>query len=149
MKPSPEEQLRLEQLIDRTLRGQPPRRAPATLEARVFAEIGRRAARPWWQKSFTHWPAAARLVFLLASVGAVRLALRASGWLATPIESASLLPSLPPEVTWIHSFVAAIAQVLHHMPPLWVYGGLAIVAVMYAALFGLSATAYRTLYASR
>jgi hypothetical protein len=149
MKPSPEEQLRLEQLIDRTLRGQPPRRAPATLEGRVFAEIARRATQPWWQKSFAHWPLAARLVFLLASIGAGRLALRASGWLATPIESGSLSPSLPPEVSWIHSFVTAIAQVLHHMPSLWVYGGLALVAVMYAALFGLSATAYRTLYATR
>ena len=34
----------LEQLIDSLARSQPPRRAPASLEARVFAQI---AAQPW------------------------------------------------------------------------------------------------------
>ena len=148
MKPSPEEQLRLEQLIDRTLRGQPLRRAPATLEARVLAEIERRAAQPWWRKSFSYWPVAARIAFLLGSLAVIRTALRAYEWVTTPIESASLTSSLPPEVSWIHSLIAAIVSVVQHVPPVWVYGGLSIIAIMYAALFGLSATAYRTLYAS-
>jgi hypothetical protein len=150
MNPTPEEELRLEQLVDQTLRGQPPRRAPATLEVRVLAEVARRASLRWWQMSFAHWPVAARVTFLLGSLVAIRVALRAFDWLTTtPIDSASLTPSLPHEVTWIQSLVSAIASIVHFMPPAWVYGVLAIVAIMYAALFGLSATAYRTLYASR
>jgi hypothetical protein len=148
MKPSPEDQLRLEQLVDRTLRGQPPRHAPATLEARVLAEIARRAAQPWWQLSFGHWPVAARVVFLLSSLVVARMALRAFDWVTMPVGSSSLTSSLPPEVSWIHSLFAAIVSVFQLIPPMWVYGGLTIVAIMYAALFGLSATAYRTLYAS-
>jgi hypothetical protein len=99
--------------------------------------------------SFAHWPVAARIAFLLGSLVVVRVALRAYDWVTMPIGSSSMTASLPPEVTWIHSLVVAIVSVLRHMPPMWVYGALAIVAIMYAALFGLSATAYRTLYASR
>lgn len=149
MKPTPEQQLRLEQLIDRTLRGQPPRRAPASLEARVLAQIERRAAQPWWRKSFAYWPMAARIAFMLGSLAVVRIALRAYDWITLPIDSGSLTAALPPEVTWIHSLGTAIVSVVHYVPPAWVYGGLTIVAFMYAALFGLSATAYRTLYANR
>jgi len=148
MKPTPEEELRLEQLIDRTLRGQPPRRAPATLEARVLAQIALHASQRWWQMSFAHWPVAARVAFVLGSFVAVRMALRAWDWLAMPTGSSSLSSALPPEVSWIHSLFAAVASLFQFIPSMWVYGGLTIVAIMYAALFGLSATAYRTLYAT-
>ena len=35
------------------------------------------------------------------------------------------------------------------IPPLWLYGGLAFVALMYATLLGLGTAAYRMLYAQR
>lgn len=35
------------------------------------------------------------------------------------------------------------------LPPLWLYGGLALVGAMYVALFGLGAAAYRTLSVNR
>jgi len=56
--------------IGRLLRQLPDRRAPAGLEARVLAEIARRAALPWWRTSFTHWPAAARVSFYGLSAAA-------------------------------------------------------------------------------
>ena len=47
MQPSPENhQEKLERAIHQTLRALPPRRAPRSLEDRVFAELARRAALP-------------------------------------------------------------------------------------------------------
>jgi hypothetical protein len=67
MNPSPENRDPLESLIDRTLRAQPARRAPRTLESRVVAELARRAALPWWHKSYAHWPAVVRGGFFVLS----------------------------------------------------------------------------------
>ena len=39
--------------------------------------------------------------------------------------------------------------VFRGLPGLWVYGGIAVFAALYVMLFGVSAAAYRTLYASR
>lgn len=60
---------RLEQLIGLAVRDLPLRCAPITLEARVQAEIGRRATLPWWRSGFNRWPLVARI--LLAAVLAV------------------------------------------------------------------------------
>ena len=38
------------------------------------------------------------------------------------------------------------SQQLAAIPPLWLYGGLAFLAAMYATFVGLGATAYRYLY---
>ena len=46
----------LERFIHQTLRALPDRKAPGTLEARVLAEVERRAAIPWWHKSWSYWP---------------------------------------------------------------------------------------------
>lgn len=54
MHPAPDPEEKLERLIHRTLRDLAPRRAPRTLEARVFAELERRAALPWWRQSYAH-----------------------------------------------------------------------------------------------
>lgn len=139
----------LERLVDRALRQQPLRHAPSSLEARVLAAIEQRATASWWHKSFAHWPHAARAAYLVASAGCVYLGLRAAVWLLASFHSAKVTFTLPPEVTWIHTMLAAIGVVVRDMPSLWIYGGLAALAAMYATVFGISATAYRTLYASR
>ena len=72
---------RLERLTAEVLRELPPRRAPRTLEARVLAELERRAAKPWWQSSFMEWPALVRILFVLASIVTGVLAVRGSTWL--------------------------------------------------------------------
>lgn len=149
MKPSVENFDRLEKLIEQVLREQPLRQAPPDLEARVFAGIERLAARPWWRKSFAYWPMAARVIFIVASAGFVKLGFDAVKWLMAPLNSAARAVELPHEVSWIETFIAAIATIGQHLPPLWIYGALGLLAVMYVALFGISAAAYRTLYATR
>src|SRR5471030_2753064 len=73
MIPSSDHHDKLEQLISRTLREQPPRRAPRALEQRVLAELERRAALPWWRQSFAHWPLAARGSFFVLSAAVAAL----------------------------------------------------------------------------
>jgi len=154
MSPSPENEQHLERFIHQALRDLPPRRAPRTLEARVLAEIERRAALPWWRKSFAHWPPIARVVFLIVGVGVAALA--ATVWTKAGFDVAQLRAAFAPELArlasivslgeWLRDFAATLLGVI---PPLWLYGTLALVAAMYAAFFGLGAAAYRTLYADR
>lgn len=149
-KPSPQD---LEKLIHQTLRSLPDREAPRSLEHRVLAAIAARQALPWWRQSFTHWPVAARSVFLVASAvfAAAVLAgfFRATG----EVQATSLLAG--PLEAWarVQAFAAAISDlggvVWRSIPSLWIYGALAFAATMYAAFFGLGAAAYRTFFAQR
>ncbi|MGH8188338.1 MAG: hypothetical protein ACREUC_17400 [Steroidobacteraceae bacterium] len=139
----------LEKLVDRALRAQPLVRAPRSLEGRVFAEIERRVALPWWRKSFSSWPIAARLAFLVASVGFVKLGLDAAIWLVMPFETTTSPFDLPPEMSWIQTVIAALAITFRSLPPTWLYGAIGLLAITYAALFGIGATVYRTVHAAR
>jgi len=69
----------LEREVSRALREVPLRRAPPSLESRVLAEIGRRAALPWWRRSFARWPRPARAGFTV-TCGALVAALLAATW---------------------------------------------------------------------
>lgn len=157
MNPSPEKSSEpLERAIHQTLRSLPARRAPRTLALRVLAELERRAALPWWQQSFAHWPLAARAVFLLVSLALVKLAIMAAVWVMTGFDSTAFAEAVSTQFSWAQSGYAMIRGVddfctlmFRSIPPVWLYGPAAFVAAMYAALFGLGATAYRTLYASR
>ncbi len=135
----------LERQLTRTLRDQPLRRAPNTLERRVLAQIEAGAAASSWRRGFAHWPIAARLVFLAASVGVVKLALMIAMWIASPLDSPAVSVDLPSQVAWLQTLLVAIGSVARTVPSLWVHAGLAILALMYAALFGIGATAYRTM----
>lgn len=145
--PNRDEQL--ERLIDKVLRDQPLQRAPASLESKVMAEIARRALAPWWRSSFAHWPVAARLVFLVVSVGFVKLGLEATALLIDPLDPGARSAALFAEFSWIHAVFVTIGAALRSLPSLWIYGAIAVLAAMYLMLFGVSAAAYRTLYASR
>ena len=149
---NPEE---LEKIIHRALRSLPDRRAPRTLETRVLAAIEARHSRPWWQQSFAHWPVAARGSFLLLTgmlaAALIVLVVRtgtgaeadATSALAGPL---AYLSHLKAGFDGITKFGALIFR---NIPSLWIYGGLAFIAAMYAALIGLSATAYRTFFNHR
>jgi hypothetical protein len=139
----------LEHLVGKALRDQPLQRAPANLEANVMAAIARRALAPWWQGSFAGWPVAARLLFLIASVGFVKLGLEATTFIVSPINPGAQGAALFADVAWIPSLFAAVGAALRGLPSLWIYGGLTVIAVLYLTLFGVSAAAYRTLYATR
>ena len=147
MTPDPNE--KLEQAVDRTLRALPPRRAPFSLEQRVRAEIARRAALPWWRRSFAHWPIAAKAGFGVLSALAIYAVLALSG--AVPAQSGALAAP----VAWIEGGlavtrgIAGICEtIVRSLPPLWLYGGLAFCGAAYALLLGLGAATWRHLQAS-
>ena len=153
MKPSPDN---LEKLIHQTLRSLPDRRAPHTLEARVMAAIEARAALPWWRQSFAQWPVVARCGFLLVSGGLVKVALLAAVWVMTGFDNSQYVSAFAEQFVWFEHTRAAVESVGHflvliyrNIPSLWLYGSLAVLASLYAALFGLGAAAYRTLYSNR
>lgn len=153
MKRSPEE---LEKFIHQTLRALPERRAPRSLEDRVLAAIAARASLPWWKQSYAQWPLAARCAFLIGSGAIVHVALMAAVWVMSGAEGARIATSVAAEFAWVARVNAAIEGISHlfslivrSIPPVWLYGSLAVFAAVYALLFGLGATAYRTLYAHR
>ena len=153
MKHSPED---LEKFIHQTLRSLPARRAPFSLESRVQAAIAARAALPWWKQSFAQWPVAARVAFFIGSAGIAKLAIMAVVWGMAGFDGAQLANAFSTQFAWIQTVTVVFAgignffgTVYRSIPPLWLYGGLTIVASLYVALFGLGAAAYRMLYANR
>jgi hypothetical protein len=135
---------RLELLIGGVLRGQPPLRAPASLQARVLGELALRAALPWWRKSFVYWPLGVRGLFILACAGLVRLALLGTTWVFEAASSPTA--SVRSTARVAASLGEAGSAVLGSFPSEWLYLGAAFGLGLYMLLFGLGATAYRTLY---
>lgn len=143
---------KLEQLVDSLARGQPARRAPASLQARVFAQIASQQVQlPWWRKGFAHWPLTARALFLIASYGFIRLAIAGVVSVVDFVRSSNVagVQTLQRTGEAVSATVSLGSLVLHAIPPMWLYGGVAFGFALYAALFGLSTFAYRTLYVQR
>jgi predicted anti-sigma-YlaC factor YlaD len=141
----------LEGLVDRALHDLPVRRAPATLESRVLAELERRAALPWWRRSFAHWPLPARTGFLVICIALIGFAFvggaTAMDGLRSLSDSGALSLSWAREAAVLMASAGnLIALLTRAVPPSLLYGGLAVCAALYAALFGLGAAVYRTLY---
>jgi hypothetical protein len=155
MTPTPDprdSQEKLEQFVHHTLRALPPRRAPRSLEQRVLAELARRAALPWWRQSFGHWPQPAQAAFLLASLSGAVAVFLGTGWAMAGFDTAQFQGALAQPVAWwaggqsVFNAISGFFEImLRNIPPLWLYGSLAFVATMYAALFGLGAAAYKAL----
>lgn len=144
---------RVEQFVHRELTALPLRRAPASLEARVLAAIEHQAAVAWYHKSWTYWPGAVKAAFLGVATGLSGAAMAAfylitqgadtSAMTAAAGERFAGVAALFHVLRWMAAYASAsIASI----PPLWLYGGLAFVAALYATFFGLGAAAYRTLY---
>jgi hypothetical protein len=146
MKADPRDEL--ERLVTRTLQDQPLRRAPASLESRVLAQLESGAAVTRWRRGFAHWPLAARLAFLAVSVGFVKLALSIGMWLATPLASPAFSLDLPSQMAWLQTLFVVIASISRTVPSLWVHAGIGVLVIMYVALFGIGASAYRTVRAA-
>lgn len=151
MKRSPAD---LENLIHQTLRSLPERRAPRSLEGRVLAAIAARQALPWWKQSFRAWPVAVRGAFVVGSCALV--AALAFAWVLYGPQQVDLAQTFARPLALIESMRGAVraivdfgAIVLRHVPALWLYGAIAGFVGLYATLFGVGATAYRTLYANR
>ena len=133
----------LERLLDRTLHELPLRRAPPTLESRVIRELDRRAALPWWRRSFAHWPLLARAGFLVICGVLIRGAFLSGATAVTGVRSLSWVREVGGLTASAANLVAVLARI---QPPTWAYAGMAVCAVLYAVLFGLGAAVYRALY---
>lgn len=143
----------LEQQIHRELRALPLRKAPASLEARVLAEIERRATIAWYHRSWSHWPAAVRMAFLMFGTGVAGIAVATFYRLTQGATVHTVSQDVASGFGWLTSLVAAASwtvefaqHLIGTIPPLWLYGGLAFVGLMYATFMGLGAAAYRYLY---
>jgi hypothetical protein len=147
---------KLEDFVRRAVDGIPDRRAPHTLEARILAEIDRRAALPWWRQSYSHWPIAARWAFLAVSaaaaailIAAVMTFLQNPGTVQATGEVAQRFAWLGVAKDTLETLLYDARGVFESIPTLWVYGGLAVIASCYATLIGVGAAAYRTFFARR
>jgi hypothetical protein len=147
----------LEAQLHAVLRDQPLRRAPAGLEMRVLQEIARRQARPWWQQNYSGWPTPVRLLFLVGSLSlfivAAWLAMR--GLADVPFEQAGSLVLQPirDALSTLQSAGSVLLEVakgwVPTLPTVWIYALLGAVALGYATLIGLGATAYRVFWQAR
>ncbi len=143
----------LEHRIHRELRALPPRKAPASLESRVLAEIERRATIAWYHKSWSYWPAPVRSVFLVLGTAVAGAAIFAFYLLSQGAAVEAVMQDIGAGFGWITRLTGAIGWTYHFIhqlvsgiPPLWLYGGLAFIAAMYATFVGLGTAAYRYLY---
>jgi len=143
----------LEKFIHRELRGLPVRHAPSTLETRVLAALEHRATIAWYHKSWAHWPAAVRALFLAVTTGVAGSAIAAFYLLMQGVHPGliwqefsrrfEVLSRLYGAAVWTVNFAG---QMFSNIPPLWLYGGLAVIASLYVTFFGLGAATYRVLY---
>jgi hypothetical protein len=153
---NPNDPERLEARIHAVLRQLPERKAPAGLEARVLAELGRRAALPWWRKSFAHWPSAVRAAFFAASAiaaGLVVAGLFVLGHTSGAHQVAGALSAVNAWIVIARDVVAVAGSkaraFVSTIPSFWLYGGAAAIALSYASVAALGATAYRALSTGR
>jgi hypothetical protein len=153
-----------EQLVSGLLREQPLRRAPSTLQGRVLTQLGSRvpaqASGPWWGRGFSHWPLAARIAFVIASVGFVRVAMlgvmSVSDVIGSHQVTHEVAGAVGPAFTWLHAAAVMVGAldslggwIVRTIPAVWLYGAAALGVLFYAALFGLGTVAYRTLYVNK
>ena len=139
----------LERDIHRLLRSQPERAAPASLEARVFAEVARRAALPWWRQPFACWPLAARAAFMIvsAAIAAVMIVTLARILNVIPSQLESSAGGLLMRLQGYWNIAAGYCAYYLAEIPSYVFAIAAVVLVAsYAALIGLGAAAYRYLW---
>jgi hypothetical protein len=144
----------LEQRVTRVLAGTAEFKAPESLEARVLKGIELRAKVPWWQRRVPEWPLLAQVIFLLTGIAAAAALLLARP--ATPKTLGTVI-SQPAAVLQrptadLHTTLDVLA-VFHRLADtmagtltdrVW-YGGMALCAAAYVALFILIAFGYRLL----
>jgi hypothetical protein len=146
----------LESKMHRVLRGLPGRRAPSGLEARVLAEVARRAALPWWRKSFAHWPASVRATFFAVSGLAAAVLVVGAFSLSQSPGAHALSGGISSTFSWLvlardiaFSARDRVTTLLASVPSVLLYGGGALVALGYAAVAALGAATFRALSTGR
>jgi len=147
---------KLEASIHRVLRSIPDRKAPASLEARVLAELSRRASLPWWRRSFAYWPSAARAGFFVGSALAAALIVSGIFVLLRSPAATELAGGVAARFSWfvlardiVASANARLWLLIGAIPPIWLYGVIGTIAICYAALAAIGAATYRALSFAR
>ena len=139
---------KIERLLKGALSGLPLRCAPDALQRRVLVELAHRAAMPWWRRNFAQWPMAARTAFVVVCLLLAGLSLSSlspsSVW--TQQLGAQTLSWAQPLIGAMASIGGVLTLAASLLPPLFVYVALGVGALLYTALFGLGAFAYRALY---
>jgi hypothetical protein len=153
---NPNEQDKLEASVHQLLRRLPDRKAPTGLERRVLAEIARRAALPWWKKSFAYWPAPARLGFFVGSAAAAGLVVSVLFVVSGSAGAHELAGGISNSFGWLSiareilaSAESRVQQLTAQVPSLWLYAIGGTVVACYAALGAIGAAAYRTFSVAR
>src|SRR4051812_36637272 len=138
---------KLEQLVHQALRALPERRAPQALEGRILAAVEAQQKLPWWRQSVARWPLGARgaLAALGVALSAALLVAGQRAGLRLPAAPAALFATLVAAREALLAVADALAAAVRGVPATWLYGLLAFLGLVYAALFGLGAAAYRTL----
>jgi hypothetical protein len=153
---NPQDQDKLEASIHRVLRRLPDRKAPFSLEARVLAELSRRASLPWWRKSFAHWPSAVRAGFFIVAGLAAALVVAVLFVVGRSTGAHELTAGVSTSYAWLtvaRDVVAAgnykVRSLASSVPPVLLYGGAATLALCYAAVAAAGAATYRALAVGR
>ncbi|HEY0945984.1 MAG TPA: hypothetical protein VGD81_11985 [Opitutaceae bacterium] len=144
-----------ERQLHATLKSLPDRRAPVSLENRVLAAIAARDARPWWHKSYQYWPSAVRVAFLVLSATLAAVLIAAGANFIAGVEPAAAQP-VAEALDWFAQLRALgdtvtglVGRLLANVSSTWIYLGLGVFGLLYAALLGLGAPAYRLLWQAR
>jgi hypothetical protein len=151
----PETDTALEQRIARVLKGTAEFKAPAGLEARVLKDIERGAKAAWWQRRVPEWPPLAQLLFILSGIAAALALL-----LSRPATPKALVPVISQPAAILNHPAADLHATLDVLAAfhrigetlvgtvtdgVW-YGGMALCAAAYVAMFCLIAFGYRLLH---
>jgi hypothetical protein len=146
----------LEQRIGRVLDGTGQFTAPQDIEAQVWSGIERAARAPWWRRRVMEWPLLAQFAFGIT--GVLAAAAMVLGRPATPAKFHAVIDHpvalLQQPAADLHATLSVLA-IFHRLTQtiagslpddVW-YGGLALCAVAYVALFYLIVFGYRLLQA--
>ena len=149
-------QAALEQRISRMVAGTAEFKAPQDLAAQVLSGIERRVRLPWWQRRVMEWPRLAQVCFALTGIATAAALLL--GRPATPKTLGAMIPQpgavLRQPAADLHATLNVLA-VFHRLTDtvagslpdgVW-YGGMALCAAAYMALFFLIVFGYRLLQA--
>ncbi|HEY1764506.1 MAG TPA: hypothetical protein VGF85_06260 [Opitutaceae bacterium] len=141
---------KLEAALNQMFKGLPNRKAPAAFQSRVFAELSRRAALPWWRKSFAYWPVAIRAGFFIGSAAIVALLVSGVFILMRSPAAVQSLSDAEQPFAWLRQIGATVASarvsvqhVVALIPPLWLYGAVGAIVIGYASLAAIGAATYR------
>jgi hypothetical protein len=117
----------LEKVIHQELARLPERQAPAELIPGVFARIKSRAAKPWWQRPFSSWPAWSRFsgLVLMAILPSLLTYALMSWWPAATAATVGLKPianSLNAAIHLCASLLDVLYALVRSLGPLGVAG---------------------------